>query len=233
MDQGPTPGITPGPRLLSLASHEVRNPISVVGGYIRMLLTDKVGPISAPQRKLLEEAAKSCGRLTALADELSQLARLEEGNAPFHRKKVDVGALLEEAITALPPLPDREVPVTLEDHGGPAHVEGDAARLKAALSSVLVAVRRELVTGEGIQVRLGRRAHGARPSIWIAMADPGRLDQLSTAGDDLLATFDEWRGGCGLSLTLARRIIELHGGQVWSPAQEAKAGAVIMLPQAA
>lgn len=233
MDHGPTPGTNSWPRLLSLASHEVRNPISVVGGYIRMLVTEKVGPISAPQRKLLEEATKSCGRLAALADELSQLARFEEGTAPFHRKKFDLNALLTETITALPPLPDREVAVTLENQEGRADVEGDAARLKTALSSVLFAVRRELVTGDGIQVRLGRRTHRELPSLWIAIADPGRLDQLSSAGEDLLAPFDEWRGGCGLSLTLARRVIESHGGQVWSPAQDAKAGAVIVLPQAA
>jgi signal transduction histidine kinase len=47
-----------------------------------------------------------------------------------------------------------------------------------------------------------------------------------------LTTFDEWRGGVGLSLAIARRIINAHGGSIWSPVEESKAGAVIALPLA-
>jgi signal transduction histidine kinase len=47
-----------------------------------------------------------------------------------------------------------------------------------------------------------------------------------------LTTFDEWRGGCGLSLAVARRVIVQHGGQLWSPASGAKAAAVVVLPHA-
>jgi signal transduction histidine kinase len=52
------------------------------------------------------------------------------------------------------------------------------------------------------------------------------------SGDPSLDTFDEWRGGSGLSLGVARRVIEAHGGRIWSPAEDAKAGAVIALPHA-
>ena len=58
-------------RLLSLSVHEFRTPLTVVAGYVRMLLKDRAGPLSAQQRKLLEETEKSCGRLTALLSELS------------------------------------------------------------------------------------------------------------------------------------------------------------------
>jgi signal transduction histidine kinase len=47
-----------------------------------------------------------------------------------------------------------------------------------------------------------------------------------------LTTFDEWRGGSGLSLAVARRIINAHGGQIWSPGDDVRAAAVIALPSA-
>ena len=53
-------------KILSLSVHEFRTPMTVVAGYIRMLLKDRAGPLSDQQRKLLEEAEKSCARLTAL-----------------------------------------------------------------------------------------------------------------------------------------------------------------------
>jgi signal transduction histidine kinase len=52
---------------------------------------------------------------------------------------------------------------------------------------------------------------------------------VSAAEANALTTFDEWRGGCGLSLAVARRIIDGHDGSVWSAADIAKS-AVIALP---
>ena len=67
------------PRLLSLTVHEFRTPMTVVAGYLRMLLKDRAGPITEQQRRLLEEAEKSCARLSALLAEVSDLANLEAG----------------------------------------------------------------------------------------------------------------------------------------------------------
>ena len=53
------------PRLLSLSVHELRTPMTVVAGYLRMLLKDRAGPVTDQQRRLLEEAEKSCGRLAS------------------------------------------------------------------------------------------------------------------------------------------------------------------------
>ena len=72
------------PKLLSLTAHELRSPLTVVGGYIRMLLKDRAGPLTEPQRRLMEEAEKSCGRLSSLVAEVSELAHLESGKAAFN-----------------------------------------------------------------------------------------------------------------------------------------------------
>src|SRR5918999_2180574 len=89
------------PKLLSLAVHEFRTPITVVAGYVRMLLKDRAGPLSDQQRKLLEEAEKSCARLSALLAEMSELSNLEAGTAPFNRSRIDLRALLADAVASL------------------------------------------------------------------------------------------------------------------------------------
>src|SRR5690348_16775575 len=78
------------PELISLAVHELRTPLSVVGGYLRMVLRDPASPIPERQRKMLEEAEKSCARLGALVGELSDVGKLDDGRIALKRGAVDV-----------------------------------------------------------------------------------------------------------------------------------------------
>ncbi len=218
------------PKVLSLAVHEFRTPMTVVAGYIRMLLKDRAGPLTEPQRRLLEEAEKSCGRLSALLSEMSDLSGLEAGTATFNRVPIDVRAALSESVSALPEVPDRPIEVDLQVESGPALVQGDPVRLRAAFTAVLMALRRELVTSATLAVRETVRQVAGRTVSWIAIADPDQIEPVANADDASLAVFDEWRGGSGLSLGVARRVFEAHGGGIWSPVADAKAGAVIALP---
>src|SRR4030095_2274446 len=93
------------PKVLSLAVHEFRTPMTVVAGYIRMLLKDRAGPLSDQQRRLLEEAEKSCGRLSGLVSEVSELSNLEAGTLTFNKERTDLYAALRQAVEDLPPLP--------------------------------------------------------------------------------------------------------------------------------
>src|SRR5687767_4161787 len=127
------------PKLLSLAVHEFRTPITVVAGYLRMVLKERAGPISDQQRKLLEEAEKSCGRLSALVAEMSDLSGLEGGTAAFNAATVDLAALIDEAAASLPELPDRSVRLVVEG-AGTATLSGDATRLRTAVTALLVAL---------------------------------------------------------------------------------------------
>jgi signal transduction histidine kinase len=220
------------PRLLSLAVHEFRTPMTVVAGYIRMLLKDRAGPLADQQRRLLEEAEKSCAKLSALLAELSELGALEKGTATFNRSALDLRAVLRDAITSLPEVPEREAPVDLQTEAGVARVHGDPVRLRTAFGAVLHGLRRELAPMSSLLVREVTRPEGGRMVSWITIGDEEQLGPLQVATPAMLATFDEWRGGCGMSLPIARRVLEVHGGALWSPQNGAKAAAVIMMPLA-
>src|ERR1043165_5172783 len=95
------------PKILSLSVHEFRTPVTVVAGYIRMLLKDRAGALNDQQRRLLEEAEKSCGRLSALLAEVSKLSNFEAGTAPLSKGAIDIVSVVKEAVGSLPELPDR------------------------------------------------------------------------------------------------------------------------------
>jgi signal transduction histidine kinase len=230
---GGMPELPPDPRwpkLLSLSVHEFRTPLTVVAGYIRMLLKERGGPLSDQQKKLLEEAEKSCGRLSALLAEVSDLANIEAGTAPLNRQRADLAELLRGTVERLPPLPDREVPVQLEIGAQPAAVNADPTRLSLAFTSVIVALRREIITADPLIVRQSKTRFNNADAFEVLVGDPQAVAALETHRDSDLPLFDEWRGGSGLSLAVARRVFNIHDGRLWGAPEERKSGARIVLP---
>lgn len=216
------------PKLLSLAVHEFRTPITVVAGYLRMVLKERAGPISDQQRKLLEEAEKSCGRLSGLVAEMSDLSALEAGKAAINTSALDLSAILREEVAGLPELPDRSISVELQGTDAPVTITGDAARLRTAFAALLMALRREVVTSDRLIARV-QKADGDALYV-IALGEPGTIDRIASAEISSLQRFDEWRGGSGLSLAIARRVFAQHGGTLYAPPGDGKAGAVLLLP---
>jgi signal transduction histidine kinase len=170
--------------------------------------------------------------LSQVLAELSELSRLESDAPALTRRPVSLHAILTAAVEALPALPDHPVAVTLASERG-ALVHGDVVRLRIAFSAILHALRRELVTSDELVVQAEASDEGA-PSVYIAIGERARIAQLLRPDPAARITFDEWRGGHGLSLPNARRIFEAHGGRLWSAAgagpAESKAAAIVMLP---
>jgi light-regulated signal transduction histidine kinase (bacteriophytochrome) len=220
------------PKILSLSVHEFRSPLTVVAGYIRMLLKDRAGPLSDPQRRLLEEAEKSCGRLTSLLQEVSDLSSVEAGSAPMRRQPADLHTALRAAVEKLPPLPDREVAIDLQLGSSPAPINADTTRLTDAFKWIFGALRRELVTSDRLLVREQPTTHDGVPAYELHIGDEETLAALDAEGRDGRVLFDEWRGGCGLTLPVARRILDAHDGRIWGAPEGRKAGARVVLPRA-
>ena len=218
------------PQLLALSVHEFRSPLTVVSGYIRMLLRDRAGALTDQQKRLLEETAKSCARLSELLSEASEVAHLEDGRVSVSRQRMDLSTALREAVETLPPLPDRAVTVQLEIQSGSAPIDGDAPRLTRALAAVVAGLRREVVTDDPLIVRARRRRDGGKEHYEIAIGEPATIAAFDAHPDATFPPFDEWRGGCGLSLPLARRVLNAHGGQLLSAPDGRKTAALIRLP---
>ena len=202
------------PRVMSLAVHELRTPVTVVAGYLRMLLREQGGPLTDKQRKMVEEAERSCARIAALVTEMSELGKLEGGDLPFSVQEFDLSSLLSEVASGMHEGDDRGVRVELQGANQPLVVSGDRTRLSAALTSLLHAAVRE--QGDpGVVVVDCSIVKNDRPWAVVAIGVPTLIAPLRDhAGPS--RTFDEWIGGLGMALPVARRVVEAHGGSLWS-----------------
>jgi signal transduction histidine kinase len=222
-------------QLLSLAVHEFRTPITVVAGYIRMLLKHYGGALAEQPREFLEEAEKSCGRLSSLVAELSDVAHLDDGRLAMAREEVPIFGLLAEVAASLHEGEDRDVRLRLVGTGTVETVEGDPGRLRKALQAVLAATLREYVEPGTVLVR-GEVIGGAQAPAaghaalaLIVVGDPAAADPSYRFDPSGWGAFQEYRGGMGFGLPVARRVIEASGGRLWSKSDSERRAAIAMV----
>jgi K+-sensing histidine kinase KdpD len=177
------------------------------------------------QRHMTSQAERSCDRLAALVADVSDLARLEDGTAVFNSGRLDLFALVEEVWQELRggSLAD----LTLGGEAGPAVILGDSGRLRAALIALAKAESHR--AGRLAFTRRCAEIDGRRVA-QIALGAAGVVEELPLLPAASLVAFDECRGGSGLALPVARRVIETAGGAIWSTLHGGDHGTLLQLP---
>ncbi len=222
----------PCANLLSLAVHEFRTPVSVVAGYLRILLRHFGDTLTDQQRKIIEDSERSCGALSALLVDLSELSRLEAGQVAFAHDRVAVRELVRAVPVAGPEDPGVRVTLNLDEHD-PAEVVGDPTRLRDVLDTLLAATVRERVGPSVLVVKCRTLGPpGGRRAV-VAWGDRETVDATMAADAGLARDFDEFRGGLGFRLVTASRVVRAHGGWLASPvAARGRLSIVLSLPAA-
>jgi signal transduction histidine kinase len=219
------------PRAISLAVHELRTPVTVVCGYRRMVLKEHGGPLTEKQRKMLQEAERSCERISALVAEMSDLGKLASQELSVARHEIDMAALVAELAATMHEGEDRGVRLDVRVPNRPVMVTGDRTRLSAAITTLLHAALRERGEPGTIVAECSVIADTAPAWAVLAIGDEAALPSLIQATRGTPPSFDEWRGGLGLALPVARGVIETLGGALWSaPGERPRTGSAMRLP---
>ena len=207
--------INPYPPLLSLAVHELRTPASVVGGYLRMLQRDQDPPMSERQLHMIDEAEKSCARFVAIVAELSEIGKLDSGAVKFAQRRFDMFSLIGEVAELVHEGSDRDVHFKLLGPRDGAPMHGDPTRLHTAFQAIFFFFFREHAGPATVVAERRRETVDGEPSAVVVVASE---ESTQEAYDRASEPFDDRRGGLGLALPLARRVIEGHRGRMRSPA---------------
>ncbi|BDG08755.1 PAS domain-containing sensor histidine kinase [Anaeromyxobacter paludicola] len=215
--------------LIRTLSHDVRTPLNVIVNQAELL---RMKPSLEGLPRRLASIATSTRRITAMIDDLVEMARIQLGRAAAQQAPVDLQAFLAELLDRLRgTLPVERV--TAELPPGLPRVAADPGRLERILVNLL---GNALKYSEG-PVRVGARATG--PNLELAVADQGR----GISAEDLPRIFDRFfragdvgeTEGIGLGLYVARSLAEAHGGTIRAESGGPGQGSVftLVLPLAA
>jgi len=200
---------------LAMLAHELRNPLAPVRTGLEVLRM-KAGADPEVDR-LAEMMGRQVGQIVRLVDDLLDVARITRGTVVLRRERVELGAVVRQAVEAGRPLVEaRRHALTVTPAAEPVYVDGDPARLAQVVGNLLNNAAK--YTDEGGRVWLETRRDGAEAVVSVRDTGAGiaadvlpRVFDLFTQAD---RTLDRSQGGLGVGLTLVRRLVELHGGTV-------------------
>jgi signal transduction histidine kinase len=200
---------------LAMLAHELRNPLAPVRNGLHVL---RLRAAADPEvDRLAEMLTRQVGQIVRLVDDLLDVSRITRGTVPLRRERVDLAAVVDQAVEAARPLLDaRRHRLTVTAAPEPIHVDADPARLAQVIGNILNNAGKYM--DEGGRAWLETRREGDEAVIAVRDAGVGisaemlpRVFDLFTQAD---GTLDRSQGGLGVGLTLVRRLVEMHGGTV-------------------
>ena len=197
-------------RMLSVLAHEIKNPLFAVLGSLELLVQK---PMDEDVRKLIETAHASARRMHALVNDSLKLVALEQEGVRLKAQRLSVNGLLEELSAEVATVALASgVHLQVVPLRGDAELLGDRRwLLQALLNLALNAIK---YTPEGGRVTLRAVRDRLRTGIEVEDTGPG------IAAEDLQRIFepfqraDTHKEGSGLGLTVVKRIVEAHGGEI-------------------
>jgi signal transduction histidine kinase len=200
---------------LATLAHELRNPLAPMSSAVSLLRRTQVGPtVHARSIDILERQLR---HMVRLIDDLLDVSRIATGKLALHRQRVDLGAVVRAAIELIEPLArDKGLALTSSLPERPCLLVGDGARLLQVVSNLLTNACRYTNEGGRVHVALDMLPPQAR----IRVSDTGigveagmqrRIFELFEQVDKSL---ERGNTGLGIGLTLARQLVQLHGGEI-------------------
>ena len=200
---------------LATLAHELRNPLGPIHSALPLIQRGQTD--GADTGRWLEIVARQTDRLTRLVDDLLDVSRITRGHIELRTERVDMAALVRRAIDAHAEEYDASG-LRLERHvpDDPVLVEGDPIRLEQVVSNLLSNAIKYTDPGGTITVTVAT----ADGMLEVGIADSGIgidpvfLPRIFTLFEQADRALDRSNGGLGIGLTLARQLVELHGGTI-------------------
>ncbi|MFI5229788.1 MAG: ATP-binding protein [Gemmatimonadales bacterium] len=210
-------------------SHEIRTPINAMMGYAELLQMGISGAVSEIQAKQLARIRASGEHLTALVNEILDLAKIEAGSMALEPSVASAGEAAEAALALIrPQATTKGVELAPAVEGEPAsRYVGDPQRVQQILTNLLSNAVKFTSAGGRVSICCGNgspppdiEGNGHHAWTWITVADTG----VGIAGDDLDRIFQPFvqvdqgytraHGGTGLGLTISRNLAQMMGGEI-------------------
>lgn len=202
---------------VSTLSHELRTPVTAMNAALALVLASGGGELPQPVARLIAIAHANCQRLIRMTSEVLDLGKLDAGQMPFHFRKCDAAALLNDAIALSQPLAaDNKITLRLTAPNTPVMLYVDPDRFSQLVTNLLSNAIKFSPPHESILVTV--EARGGRVHITVRDHGPGIPPEFRPHVFEAFTQLDSdhvrKKGGSGLGLSIARRIVTRMHGQI-------------------
>jgi signal transduction histidine kinase len=208
-------------RFLGHMSHELREPLTNIIGFSRVILKGIDGPISDQQRSDLEIVYANGQHLLGLVNDLLDVAQIEAGLMELEFKEVDLRELVQSVMATISALVrDKDIQLQQEIHPELPLIEADGTRLRQVLLKLLSNAAKFTDRGS-----ITVRAWPNGDQVQVVVADTGR----GISEEDQERVFERFEQGeigikhpqgAGVGLALCKEFVEMHGGRIWVESKE-------------
>ena len=199
---------------LAMLGHELRNPLSAVSNAVATAHRD-----ASRRDRALDIATRQTAHLARIIDDLLDVTRITKGKIALQKEPVQLGSIVNGAVEELRDLVEsrrQHLTVSIPVNAEKIRVEADRVRIQQVVSNLMHNAIKFTPQGGMIDVVLYRKGDQAvlrvRDSgVGISPAMLPRVFDLFTQAD---TSPDRTQGGLGIGLTLAKQLVEMHGGRI-------------------
>jgi signal transduction histidine kinase len=207
---------------IAIASHELRTPLGLVLGHATTLQEANKDKSLSPQLKVMVRSAE---RLKEIIEQMSNLNAEQVGKARVHRSQVSISQLIQEVCSSFTKAArHKNITLSIEVPSANLVVEADPEKISLALGNII----ENALTFTDDNGHVWVRAERVPGHVRVSVIDNG----IGIPAKDLHRVFDRFfqveshatrrHGGMGLGLSVAKVMVEMHGGQIWAESVEGK-----------
>ena len=218
---------------IAIVSHELRTPLASIIGYVDLMLDEETGPLNEEQGQYLGIIERNAERLSHLINDILDISRIEAGRIDLAMAPLDVVEIIKETVVTMQPQA-QGIEMSVSMAAGLPLVQGDPDRIRQVLVNLLGNAIKFTPQGGRVEVSGRCLAAGEQPpppgpelataSDWllVSVTDTGagivteELDKIFDKFYQAGGLADRSVGGSGLGLSIARGIVEAHGGLIWA-----------------
>ncbi|CAN5717487.1 hypothetical protein BH23GEM11_BH23GEM11_08960 [soil metagenome] len=200
---------------LATLAHELRNPMAAIRSALEVM--GIVETDLGRTRAMREIIDRQSNQLVRLIDDLLDVSRISAGKIELRRSRVDVREIIQHLVADSGPLCETDgLEMTMDLPAEPVWVDADAARLSQVLNNLLRNACKFTERGGRVRLALAQEGDEARVRVidtGVGLS-PDQLSQIFDMFGQVDGPLTRKGGGLGIGLSLARAVIELHGGSI-------------------